>query len=249
MSQDMEREALLLQTVEALRNYVDVIAKAGGGDKMLFMAAMREADDKARAALAAIGPQDFGDLTGVQPCCGDYANCHRACTPRGRWQATKDREDALATQPPAVQGEPLEWGSTKTAGQLIRQLQTFDPATPITAACHTDYEGKRMALARPLVMSRERVAGRFIRQGDESVPYSLVIWSQQDEAASPPSREPLTPDSWEEIEAVIACLGDDAAQLREENAEDERAANMERAADLLAFAYGIHSRGEGESNG
>lgn len=111
MSQEKEREALLLQTVEALRNYVDVIAKAGGGDKMLFMAAMREADDKARAALAAIGPQDFGDLTGVQPCCGDYVNCHRACTPRGRWQATKDREDALATQPPAVQGEPVAWAS------------------------------------------------------------------------------------------------------------------------------------------
>lgn len=28
----------------------------------------------------------------------------------------------------------------------------------------------------------------------------------------------------EEIEAVIACLGDDAAQLREANSEDERAA-------------------------
>ena len=37
----------------------------------------------------------------------------------------------------------------------------------------------------------------------------------------------------EEIEAVIACLGDDAAQLREENPEDERADNMECAAELL----------------
>lgn len=36
-----------------------------------------------------------------------------------------------------------------------------------------------------------------------------------------------------EIESVIACLGDDAAQLRGENPEDERAANMERAAELL----------------
>lgn len=132
MSQEKEREALLLQTVEALRNYVDVIAKAGGGDKMLFMAAMREADDKARAALAAIGPQDFGDLTGVQPCCGDYVNCHRACTPRGRWQATKDREDALASPPSR---EPLteeqiaelyvEWSNTDRASfaDLMRSVE------------------------------------------------------------------------------------------------------------------------------
>lgn len=37
----------------------------------------------------------------------------------------------------------------------------------------------------------------------------------------------------EDIEAVIACLGDDAAQLRDENPEDERADNMDRAATML----------------
>lgn len=37
----------------------------------------------------------------------------------------------------------------------------------------------------------------------------------------------------EEVQAVIACLGDDAAQLRDENPEDERAANMDEAADML----------------
>lgn len=37
----------------------------------------------------------------------------------------------------------------------------------------------------------------------------------------------------QEIEAVIACLGDDAAALRNANADDERAANMDRAAELL----------------
>lgn len=42
-----------------------------------------------------------------------------------------------------------------------------------------------------------------------------------------------TSEQIEELEAVIACLGDDAAQLRNENPEDERAANMERAAELL----------------
>lgn len=37
----------------------------------------------------------------------------------------------------------------------------------------------------------------------------------------------------EDVEAVIACLGDDAAQLRQENDEDERAENMEKAAKYL----------------
>lgn len=40
----------------------------------------------------------------------------------------------------------------------------------------------------------------------------------------------------EHIEAVIACLGDDAASIRADsgNPEDERAANMDDAASLLA---------------
>lgn len=35
-------------------------------------------------------PQQFDDLSGVQVCCGEYASCHRPCTPRGRWQASQD---------------------------------------------------------------------------------------------------------------------------------------------------------------
>jgi hypothetical protein len=49
----------------------------------------------------------------------------------------------------------------------------------------------------------------------------LELWGELDQ---PPS---------EEVEAVVACLGDDAAQLREQNDEDERAANMDEAASLL----------------
>lgn len=44
----------------------------------------------------------------------------------------------------------------------------------------------------------------------------------------------LAPESFREhVEAVIACLGDDAQSLRAENDEDERAYNMEAAAELL----------------
>lgn len=35
------------------------------------------------------------------------------------------------------------------------------------------------------------------------------------------------------VDEVVACLGDDAAQLRDENQEDERADNMDRAASML----------------
>lgn len=38
----------------------------------------------------------------------------------------------------------------------------------------------------------------------------------------------------EKIEAVTACLGDDAATLRDRNPEDEMAANMDEAARLLS---------------
>lgn len=41
------------------------------------------------------------------------------------------------------------------------------------------------------------------------------------------------PTLHEEIEAIVACLGDDAAALRADNPEDERAANMDAAAALI----------------
>jgi hypothetical protein len=40
-------------------------------------------------------------------------------------------------------------------------------------------------------------------------------------------------EAFEELGAIVACLRDDAAQLRDENVEDERAENMEKAADAL----------------
>ena len=42
-----------------------------------------------------------------------------------------------------------------------------------------------------------------------------------------------TPADDNEIEAIIACLGDDAATLRDSNPECEMAANMDKAARLL----------------
>jgi hypothetical protein len=54
------------------------------------------------------------------------------------------------------------------------------------------------------------------------------------------SKEDQRLDMWEwddppseEIESLVACLGDDAAQLRDENPEDERAQTMDDAAEML----------------
>lgn len=44
----------------------------------------------------------------------------------------------------------------------------------------------------------------------------------------------------EGVEAVAACLGDDAAQLRQKNDEDERADNMDRAASMLMWMLLTH---------
>ena len=44
--------------------------------------------EKVKAQQVAV-PQAMEDLTGVTVCCGDFAKCHRPCTPRGQWMATK----------------------------------------------------------------------------------------------------------------------------------------------------------------
>lgn len=63
-------------------------------------------------------------------------------------------------------------------------------------------------------------------EGGEPCPDCATPSPQASEGAAP---------GWtqEEIEAVIACLGDDAAQLRDSNPEDERADNMDRAACMV----------------
>jgi len=44
----------------------------------------------------------------------------------------------------------------------------------------------------------------------------------------------------EDVVAVADCLGDDSAQLRQENDEDERADNMDRAASMLTWMLLTH---------
>lgn len=46
-------------------------------------------------------------------------------------------------------------------------------------------------------------------------------------------QHPSAPALPDDAEAVVACLGDDAAEMLGENPEDERALNMQRAAEII----------------
>jgi hypothetical protein len=67
-----------------------------------------------------------------------------------------------------------------------------------------------------------------VRAGDAAAALRALLAQLQ-------AGETARPQTWDrdDIEAVISCLGDDAAQLRDENQEDERADNMDRAASML----------------
>ena len=49
--------------------------------------------------IAAQPAQELEDLSGVRVCCGEYAKCHRPCTPRGAWQASQ-AQPAQEPRPP-----------------------------------------------------------------------------------------------------------------------------------------------------
>jgi hypothetical protein len=76
-----------------------------------------------------------------------------------------------------------------------------------------------------------------------------VVAGGRGEPSAPVTPVPLETWSREDVEAVEACLGDDAAQLREENGEDERAANMDRAASMLTWMLLTHPAYAGQPPG
>lgn len=121
------------------------------------------------------------------------------------YAALASRQEApAASASPATVAQPVEWGDPKTVGMFVRQLQTIAPETPIHAAVHTDLDGKRVALTKPVTISRERVQGRHIRQGDQSVPYSIVVWASHDEDAQPCHSQGCGGDGGEAVRRVSA---------------------------------------------
>ncbi len=85
---------------------------------------------------------------------------------------------------------PATWKCPiSTVADLIGNLQTIDQSMEVRGAYFVEGVSDR-ARARGLSLSRERVSNGRIRSGDDSVPYSLVIWTAPDEAvlaAQPPA--------------------------------------------------------------
>ncbi|WP_298700914.1 hypothetical protein [uncultured Brevundimonas sp.] len=99
----------------------------------------------------------------------------------------KAREEA---QPVAW---PEAWSGPCTVGNMIANLKTLPPEMPLYTAYHIPMDGEPSLLKvkRP-TLSRERVDGTNIKTGDESVPYSAVIWTEPrdfGEATTPPAPE------------------------------------------------------------
>lgn len=179
--------------------------------------------------------------TSRQSCIVECGNC--GC----RHESSNEGSDSGRTwneraAHPAAVVEPVVWGNPGTVGMFVRQLQTIDPATPLYAAIHTEYRGKKVAMTKPVTISRERVSGRFIRQGDETVPYSIVVWAQQDQLAQPPEFPPM-PEGWH---VTVGLFGDTRISISDNgyggavltDADDDLIAGAAR--HLLSFiGYGL----------
>lgn len=126
----------------------------------------------------------------------------------------------------AAAAEPVQWGDPRTVGMFVRQLQTIDPAAPIYAAFHAEYQGKSRAMVRGITLSRERVKGRFIESSDKSVPYAHVVWSQpQADAAEPWNGLKGLPT----LRSVIGLLRETGRYV------DEEGENTDSLNDLVAW--------------
>lgn len=85
-----------------------------------------------------------------------------------------------------------EYGPVEVVSDLVRNLLALDQSTPIYAAFHVDYQGKRACRTRPVWVSLERVVdGKWVDSGSKDVPYSIIVWAkpQADEKAQPAPTE------------------------------------------------------------
>lgn len=90
---------------------------------------------------------------------------------------------ALSASPPVpAVAWPEKWSGDCTVGNFIANLSSLPPEMPLYTAYHIPQEDARSLLKvkRP-TLSRERVDGSNIKTGDETIPYSAVIWSQPKE--------------------------------------------------------------------
>lgn len=86
-------------------------------------------------------------------------------------------------------GWPEKWSGSITVGNMIANLATLPADMPIHTAYHIIREDQPLILRvkRP-TLSRERCDGLTIKTGDETVPYSAVIWAHPREPDTAPDQ-------------------------------------------------------------
>ncbi|WP_186211126.1 DUF6197 family protein [Burkholderia gladioli] len=97
-----------------------------------------------------------------------------------------------------------------------------------TGRLTSDYE----PTAHEIQVAREAIRREFGNNGTDG--YYIRILKAIHGAMPKVDADGAPADEPSEVEQVIACLGDDAAKLREANPDDEMADNMEAAARLLS---------------
>ena len=165
----------------------------------------------------------------------------------------------LSSAPEAREREtwPERWSGPCTVGNMISNLRTLPPEMPLYSAYHIprDDQPSLLKVKRP-TLSRERVDGTNIKTGDESIPYSAVIWSQprDPEEAHPaaPSADKLRIDLWwnaEDWEATFDNIED--AYEAATNAEMRGVAALGRATQhdtVFAARIDIDTTGDGDAD-
>lgn len=101
----------------------------------------------------------------------------------------ESREAACAIPAAEQPGAKVDWCSPRNVDHLIQQLRTLDQTMQVYGAIHVTHQGERRARVRSLSMSCERVNRQWIEAGNESVPYSVVVWTDAPEQPSKDKRD------------------------------------------------------------
>lgn len=148
------------------------------------------------------------------------------------------------------QEKEVRWGAPKSVGQLISQLQTFDPETEITALQRIEHfqDGKQIRQV-PLSISWERLDGPWLAPYKGDGRKVIAFWAKPDPREDQERGEPITDnqhpttDTYRQIENDVWIEWDGGECPVDKNAKVEfkspgGAAGLQRAKYLNWFHNG-----------
>ncbi|EJL25591.1 hypothetical protein [Novosphingobium sp. AP12] len=149
-----------------------------------------------------------------------------------------------ASMPAASEGDWSEaWSGPCTVGNMIANLRTLPPETPLYSAYHISRKDAPSLLrVRRPTLSRERVDGITIKTGDERVPYSAVIWSH------PKEPDPAPSDQEKLVEELVEALGASIEALAMCEPRTQHGAKCQNDAILNGHGLITRARQSGETS-